>query len=104
MSVSRIRGLLTEIRRRRGDDFNARDYLLSEPPATYHYAIQVEWIPGHGYTDVLSTTTPPGDDKALALEAAHRLVIAGDDLAWVKQVRRISSDEAKLYRGRGKRS
>lgn len=105
MSVARIRGLLTEIRRRRGEEpFDARSYLLHEPPETYHWAIQIEWIPGYGYTEVLSTKTSEGTEYDIAMEAAQRHVIDPDDVGYVKQVRRISPEEAKLWRGRGKRS
>jgi len=103
-AVPRIRALLTEIRRKRGDDFDARAYLLQEPPAVFHYALKVEWLPGHGYTEVLSTTTEEATDFELAREAAQRHVIAPDDIGWVKDVRRISAEEAKLYRGRSKRN
>lgn len=96
-----IRGLLTEIRRRRGEEpFDAREYLLSEPPVTCHWAVQVEWIPGYGYTGILSTKTEEGTTHDIALEAAHRQVIAGDDVAYVKQVRKVSPEEAKLWRGK----
>ena len=103
MSVERIRGLLTEIRRKRGaEPFDARAYLLHEPPETHHWAIQIEWIPGYGYTEVLSTKTSEGTEYEIAMEAAQRHVIDPDDVGYVKQVRKISPEEAKLWRGRGK--
>ena len=105
MSVIRICSLLQEIRRKRGEQhFDARDYLLHEPPAAAHWAIQVEWIPGHGYTAVLSTTTEQATEFEIAEEAAHRGVIAGDDIPFIKQVRRVSPEEAKLWRARERRS
>ena len=101
MSAPRVRGLLQEIKRRR-ETFNARDYLLHEPQKLTHWAIQVEWIPGHGYTSVLTTTTDEGTEYDIAVEAAHRGVIAGDDVPFVKQVRRVSAAEARLWRSRGR--
>ena len=104
MVADRIRVLLQEIRRKRGEDFDARDYLLHEPPATTHWAIQIEWIPGYGYTAVLSTKTAEATEFDIATEAAQRGVIAGDDIKFVKQVRRVSPEEAALWRNRDRRS
>lgn len=101
----RIQSLLLEIRRKRGEEhFDARSYLLHEPPETHHWAIQVEWIPGYGYTEVLSTKTAAGTPEAIGMEAAQRHVIDPDDVGYVKQVRKISAAEAKLYRGMGKKA